>query len=84
MRGAGACLPAEGRVIMVSGANRGIGRAIAEALYDDGYTLSLGARDLTTLADVTGGWKPERVLKDRYDAEDYPSHRFYNQYLVMG
>ena len=28
-------LASEGRVIMISGANRGIGRGLAEALYDD-------------------------------------------------
>ena len=42
-------LAPEGRVIMVSGANRGIGRAIAEALYRAGYTLSLAARDPVSL-----------------------------------
>ena len=63
-------LAPEGRVVMVSGANRGIGRAIAEALHDAGYTLSLGARDRTSLDAVTGGWDTERVLTDRYDAED--------------
>jgi NADP-dependent 3-hydroxy acid dehydrogenase YdfG len=68
-------LAPEGRVIMVSGANRGIGRAIAEALYGAGYTLSLGARRPDSLADVTRGWRPERVLTDRYDAQDRASHR---------
>ena len=37
-------LPATDRVILISGANRGIGFAIAERLYQDGYKLSLGAR----------------------------------------
>ncbi len=35
----------KGRVVLVSGANRGIGRAVAEALYGDGYSVSLSARD---------------------------------------
>ncbi len=34
---------------MISGANRGIGEAIAEALHADGWALSLGARDLASL-----------------------------------
>ena len=35
-------LETKGRVVMISGANRGIGRAIAECLKDKGYFLSLG------------------------------------------
>ena len=62
------------RVIMVSGANRGIGHAIAKALHDAGYTLSLGARDLASLDQATRGWDAERVMTDRYDAEDQASH----------
>lgn len=65
----------DGRVVMISGANRGIGRAIAEALYGAGYTLSLGARRLEALADVTGGWDTDRLLTGRYDAEDPKTHR---------
>ena len=68
-------LAPEGRVILVSGANRGIGRAIAEALYAAGYTLSLGARDPAALDRVTGGWAPERLMTARYDAEDQSTHR---------
>lgn len=37
-------LEPNGRVIMLSGANRGIGAAIARRLVDAGYRLSLGAR----------------------------------------
>jgi NADP-dependent 3-hydroxy acid dehydrogenase YdfG len=68
-------LAPEGRVIMVSGANRGIGRAIAEALYRAGYTLSLGARDRASLDPVAGRWADKRVLMERYDAEDQATHR---------
>jgi NADP-dependent 3-hydroxy acid dehydrogenase YdfG len=57
-----------GRVIMVSGASRGIGRAIAETLFAKGYALSLGARTPAGLAEAFGD--PERVLACRYDAED--------------
>ena len=35
-------LTPENRVIMISGANRGIGKAIARQLAKDGYQLSLG------------------------------------------
>ena len=68
-------LAPEGRVIMVSGANRGIGRAVAEALYRAGYTLSLGARDPASLKPVAGEWVEGRVLMERYDAEDQATHR---------
>ncbi len=52
-----------GSVAMISGANRGIGAAIAAALHADGWSLSLGARDVSSLeasaaryrTDVTGG-----------------------------
>ena len=68
-------LAPEGRVIMVSGANRGIGRAVAEALYRAGYTLSLGARDPASLKPVAGEWAEKRVLIERYDAEEQATHR---------
>jgi NADP-dependent 3-hydroxy acid dehydrogenase YdfG len=68
-------LAPEGRVVMISGANRGIGRAIAETLYRAGYTLSLGARDPASLDLMTGGWVQERVLVAHYDAEDHATHR---------
>ncbi len=68
-------LSPEGRVILVSGANRGIGRAIAAALYEAGYTLSLGCRDPAALDETTAGWDPSRLLTHRYDAEDKASHQ---------
>ncbi len=43
-------LAAENRVILVSGANRGIGKAIATELSRQGYSLSLGARDPSTIS----------------------------------
>lgn len=47
-------LDSEGKVIMISGANRGIGRAIAQLLQARGYRTSLGARNPTSLAVDTG------------------------------
>jgi NAD(P)-dependent dehydrogenase (short-subunit alcohol dehydrogenase family) len=60
------------KVILISGANRGIGRKIADRLYQEGYQLSLGVRQLgcfkATLLD-----DPERVLVCHYEASDKQS-----------
>lgn len=55
------------RVAMISGANRGIGAAIAAELARRGWVLSLGVRNPDLLAASPGG---ERTLLCRYDAED--------------
>jgi len=67
----------DGRVIMISGANRGIGRAVAEALYSAGYSVSLGARDPQTLTPIVSNWQSDRTLTARYDAEDKESHKLW-------
>ena len=43
-----------GRVAVVTGANRGIGAAIAAALADGGYGVIATARDINTLEDTVG------------------------------
>ncbi len=51
-----------GRVAMVSGASRGIGRAVAERLASAGYRISAGLRD--------PGRAPPEWHACRYDAEE--------------
>ena len=68
-------LDPDGRVIMISGANRGIGLAVARTLYDAGYSLSLGARNPAAFEAVVADWAPDRILTGRYDAEDKDTHR---------
>lgn len=64
-----------GRVIMVSGASRGIGRAVAETLHARGYCVSAGARDVPALERALDAQAGERLLAARYDAEDRATHR---------
>jgi NAD(P)-dependent dehydrogenase (short-subunit alcohol dehydrogenase family) len=42
------------RVAMISGASRGIGRAIAERLLEDGWHVSAGVRDMSSLPERRG------------------------------
>ena len=61
------------RTLLISGASRGIGRAVAERALADGHRLSLGLRDRAALKqtpldpDLAGS---ERVLLYPYAAED--------------
>ena len=60
----------QNRVVLVSGANRGIGRAIAICLHNKGYTISAGARDVDALREALAHVGDERLLLARYDASD--------------
>lgn len=57
-------LGGSGRVIMVSGASRGLGLAIAKRLHEAGFTVAAGARNPAAVT-VT-----DRLSADRYDAEE--------------
>jgi NAD(P)-dependent dehydrogenase (short-subunit alcohol dehydrogenase family) len=54
------------RVVMVSGAARGIGRAVVERLLADGFRVSAGVRSSTLQPS-------DRLLVHRYDAESLDS-----------
>ena len=56
-----------GRVVMVSGASRGIGRAVVDGLLASGFQVSAGVRDARGLAGS------DRLLVRRYDAESIGS-----------
>ena len=60
---------------MVSGANRGIGSAIAARLAADGYRLSLGARRPDALAEHAPEVEPEQILLHYHEATDLNSAR---------
>ena len=60
-------LDSTGRTIMISGANRGLGNAIARRLHDDGYNVSVGGRDIDALRRSMDGYDDDRVLCHRYD-----------------
>jgi NAD(P)-dependent dehydrogenase (short-subunit alcohol dehydrogenase family) len=55
------------RVVMVSGASRGIGRAVVERLLDSGFCVAAGVRDARGLK------AGDRLLVQRYDAESIES-----------
>jgi len=65
----------EGRVVMISGASRGIGLAIARNLYQAGFSLSLGVRDTEAMRNTVEDWDTSRVLISKYDAVDKETHK---------
>ena len=65
----------EGRVVMISGASRGIGLAVARNLYQAGFSLSLGVRDIEAMRNTVKDWDTSRVLISKYDAVDKETHK---------
>ena len=57
-----------GKVVMISGANRGIGLAIARSLYKAGYSLSLGSRNISSLENLIENSSEDRILNCHFDA----------------
>ena len=60
-----------GRVIMITGANRGIGLAVARRLLDSGAKLSLGMRDEAAATSQFGD--AQEIILNRYQARDVGS-----------
>jgi NADP-dependent 3-hydroxy acid dehydrogenase YdfG len=64
-------LDPKGRVVMLSGATRGIGLALAKALLEKGYSLSLGIRRPEAMAGLLPeASPPQRLTTHLYDATD--------------
>lgn len=67
-------IDSHGRVVMVSGASRGIGKAIALSLHSKGYTISAGARNVASLKSSLSSIRGDRLLCATYDAADRATH----------
>ena len=63
-------LSPRGRVVMISGASRGLGAAIARRLHGDGYTLSLGVRDPDRTRKRLGRAAEAPTLVEPFDATE--------------
>ncbi len=74
------------RTVLISGASRGIGRAIAERLLKDGHRISLGIRDTsclrnTALDPLIAG--KDRVMLFKYDANiQFSARNWVNESLL--
>ena len=64
----------QGRVVMISGANRGIGLAIARNLYQAGFSLSLASRKISSLDGIVKDWSNKKILTSKFDAMDKLTH----------
>jgi NAD(P)-dependent dehydrogenase (short-subunit alcohol dehydrogenase family) len=58
-------MPLTGQVIVITGASRGLGEAVANRLVRDGAHLVLGARDAAALESVADGILPLRATDDQ-------------------
>ena len=75
-----ALIGSAGRVVMLSGPVRGIGRAVAERLHSAGFSLSLGGRDPDAIESMVDHWPTgpggnQAVSRHRFDAADSASAR---------
>ncbi|MGL4324145.1 MAG: SDR family NAD(P)-dependent oxidoreductase [Beijerinckiaceae bacterium] len=68
-------LAPDGRVILITGASRGIGHAIARHLLSLGYSLSLGVRTPEKTASLFADADPARLHIAPCIAEDWATHR---------
>ncbi len=66
-----------GKTVLITGASRGIGRAIAEACWRSGADLILGVRNPVDVADIvkSAGAQGRRALPVALDLDDLKSCR---------
>ena len=65
-----ALLSPESRVVMISGASRGIGAAIATRLLADGYRLSLGVRDVGRTREAFADAGKDNLAVEYFEANE--------------
>ena len=70
------------RVVMLSGASRGIGAAIAHRLATEGYNVSLGVRKPAEVRTKFAAFPSNRLLVSRFDALDAASAKTWLQETV--
>ena len=60
----------ENRVILISGASSGIGLATAKLLLDEGYTLSLGVRNIEKTKELLSKFKSKNYIVNKFEATE--------------
>jgi NAD(P)-dependent dehydrogenase (short-subunit alcohol dehydrogenase family) len=75
-------LAVDNRVIMISGASRGLGLALGQTLQAAGYRLSLGVRNPAAAEFRNGGWDESRVMAYPFDAREAASPRAWMEATV--
>lgn len=71
----------DGKRAIVTGASRGIGRAIAQALLDEGVNVAIGARDKVRIDDAVGSLSPRPGRTIHGDAVDVGDGTSYIEWL---
>ena len=63
-------LKPENRVILISGASSGIGLATAKFLLNEGYTLSLGVRNIEKTNELLSKFKSKNYIVNKFEATE--------------
>ena len=63
-------LKPENRVILISGASSGIGLAIAKFLLNEGYSLSLGVRNIEKTTELLSKCKSQNYIVNKFEATE--------------